>query len=58
MPLARALLALLLSAALVDASAPPPLLPPGAVHVNSTDALNQNVGDTSVQRIVMAAGRD
>ena len=55
MPLARALLALLLSAALVDASAPPPL-PPGAVHVNSTDALNQNVGDASVQRIVMAAG--
>ena len=55
MPLARALLALLLSAALVDASAPPPL-PPGAVHVNSTDALVQNVGDTSVQRIVMAAG--
>ena len=56
MLLARALLALLLSAALVDASPPPPLLPPGAVHVNSTDALNQNVGDTSVQRIVMAAG--
>ena len=58
MPLARALLAplaLLLSAALVDASAPPPLAP-GAVHVNSTDALVQNVGDTSVQRIVMAAG--
>ena len=48
MPRARALLAplaLLLSAALVDASPPPPLAP-GAVHVNSTDALVQNVGVT------------
>ena len=51
----RALLALL-SAALVDASTPAPLLAPGAVRVDSTDALVQNVGDTSVQRIVMAAG--
>ena len=52
----RALLALLLSAALVDASAPAPPLAPGAVRVNSTDALVQNVGDASVERILVAAG--
>ena len=34
----------------------PPPTPPGIVRVSSTDALVQNVGDTSVQRIVMAAG--
>ena len=34
----------------------PPPTPPGIVRVSSTDALNQNVGDASVQRIVMAAG--